>query len=46
MVDVDVLAIDLAKRSFQVCATDRGGLCGPRICQRNFWLSPLAFYRP
>ena len=25
MSDVYVLAIDLAKRSFQVCATDRGG---------------------
>ncbi len=25
MSDVHVLAIDLAKRSFQVCATDRGG---------------------
>jgi transposase len=25
MGDVHVLAIDLAKRSFQVCATDRGG---------------------
>lgn len=27
MSDVHVLAIDLAKRSFQVCATDRGGAC-------------------
>jgi transposase len=25
MADVHILAIDLAKRSFQVCATDRGG---------------------
>ena len=25
MPDVHVLAIDLAKRSFQVCGTDRGG---------------------
>ena len=25
MSDVHILAIDLAKRSFQVCATDRGG---------------------
>ncbi|QNT68042.1 hypothetical protein HQ394_10995 [Defluviicoccus vanus] len=25
MPEVHVLAIDLAKRSFQVCATDRGG---------------------
>lgn len=25
MSDVHVLAIDLAKRSFQVCGTDRGG---------------------
>lgn len=27
MSDVHILAIDLAKRSFQVCATDRGGAC-------------------
>lgn len=27
MSDVHVLAIDLAKRSFQVCATARGGAC-------------------
>lgn len=25
MSDVHILAIDLAKRSFQVCGTDRGG---------------------
>ena len=25
MAEVHVLAIDLAKRSFQVCGTDRGG---------------------
>jgi len=28
MAEVHVLAIDLAKRSFQVCGTDRGGVCG------------------
>jgi hypothetical protein len=27
MTEVHVLAIDLAKRSFQVCGTDRGGAC-------------------
>jgi len=27
MSDVHVLAIDLAKRSFQVCATARAGAC-------------------
>jgi hypothetical protein len=27
MSDVHILAIDLAKRSFQVCGTDRGGAC-------------------
>ena len=27
MADVHILAIDLAKRSFQVCATDPGGAC-------------------
>lgn len=27
MTQVHILAIDLAKRSFQVCVTDRGGAC-------------------
>jgi hypothetical protein len=27
MSDVHILAIDLAKRSFRVCGTDRGGAC-------------------
>jgi hypothetical protein len=27
MSNVYVLAIDLAKRNFQVCATERGGAC-------------------
>jgi hypothetical protein len=27
MSEVHVLAIDLAKRSFQLCGTDRGGAC-------------------
>ncbi|THV30485.1 hypothetical protein FAA86_22910 [Rhizobium rosettiformans W3] len=27
MTQVHILAIDLAKRSFQVCGTDRGGAC-------------------
>lgn len=27
MTDVHILAIDLAKRSFQVCATALGGAC-------------------
>ena len=27
MTQVYILAIDLSKRSFQVCATDRGGEC-------------------
>ena len=27
MTDVHILAIDLAKRSFQVCATAPGGAC-------------------
>ena len=27
MTAIHILAIDLAKRSFQVCATDRGGAC-------------------
>lgn len=39
MSDVHILAIDLAKRSFQVCATDRGGVCGcPRLCKGFFRL--------
>jgi len=25
MADIHILAIDIAKRSFQVCATDQGG---------------------
>jgi hypothetical protein len=38
MTDVYILAIDLAKRSFQVCATDRGGACvdASRIARRFF----------
>ena len=38
MPDVHVLAIDLAKRSFQICATDRGGTCvdAPRFARRFF----------
>ena len=32
MPDVHVLAIDLAKRSFQVCGTDRGGLSAQPPC--------------
>ncbi len=39
MSDVHVLAIDLAKRSFQVCATDRGGACvdAPGFARGFFW---------
>jgi hypothetical protein len=35
MADAYILAIDLAKRSFQVCATDRGGSCvdAPRFAR-------------
>jgi hypothetical protein len=37
MTQVHILAIDLAKRSFQVCGTDRGGVCGcPRFGKKNF----------
>ncbi|TPG21831.1 hypothetical protein EAH87_05220 [Sphingomonas koreensis] len=48
MTDVHILAIDLAKRSFQVCATAAGGggVCGcPQFCK--VWISaeagPLPF---
>ena len=36
MLDVHVSAIDLAKRSFQICAADRGGTCvdAPRFARR------------
>lgn len=36
MTAVHILAIDLAKRSFQVCATDRGGACldAPGLARR------------
>lgn len=35
MAEAYMLAIDLAKRSFQVCATDRAGSCvdAPRIAR-------------
>jgi hypothetical protein len=35
MTEVQILAIDLAKRSFQVCATDRAGSCvdAPRFAR-------------
>lgn len=37
MTDVQILAIDLAKRSFQVCATAAGGVCGcPQFCKVIF----------
>jgi hypothetical protein len=37
MADVHILAIDLAKRSFQVCATDPGGACvDAPVLQGNF----------
>jgi hypothetical protein len=38
MTDVHILAIDLAKRSFQICATAPGGrVCGcPRFCKAIF----------
>ena len=45
MSDIHVLAIDLAKRSFQVCATALGGACGcPQLCKvilRRFYGSAL-----
>lgn len=49
MSDVHILAIDLAKRSFQVCATDRGGACvdAPDFA-RDFFrldLQHAGFYR-
>lgn len=36
MTQVHILAIDLAKRSFQVCGTDRGGACvdAPGLARR------------
>ncbi len=36
MTAVHIIAIDLAKRSFQVCATDRGGACvdAPGLARR------------
>ncbi|PWB84640.1 MAG: hypothetical protein C3F11_00240 [Methylocystaceae bacterium] len=42
MTEVHVLAIDLAKRSFQVCATDRGGACvnAPVLRSRQDGLTP------
>ncbi len=37
MAEVQILAIDLAKRSFQVCASDRAGSCGcPPVCKVIF----------
>jgi hypothetical protein len=38
MTQVHILAIDLAKRSFQVCGTDRGGACvdAPGLARRFF----------
>ncbi len=38
MTQVHILAIDLAKRSFQVCGTDRGGACvdAPGLARRIF----------
>ena len=37
MSDIHILAIDLAKRSFQVCATAPGGVCGcPRLYEVIF----------
>ena len=32
MTDVHILAIDLAKRSFQICATAPGGACVDAPC--------------
>jgi len=32
MTNIYILAIDLAKRSFQVCATDRDGACVDAPC--------------
>ena len=49
MSDVHILAIDLAKRSFQVCATDRGGACvdAPDFARGFFrlHLQHAGFYR-
>ncbi|KAA3506287.1 hypothetical protein DXT89_25310 [Agrobacterium vitis] len=49
MTQVHILAIDLAKRSFQVCGTDRGGACvdAPGLARRFFDGSPRneEFYR-
>ncbi len=38
MAEVHVLVIDLAKRSFRVCGTDRGGACvdAPGLARRFF----------
>ena len=38
MVEVHILAIDLAKRSFQVCTTNRAGSCvdAPPVCKGIF----------
>ena len=38
MTAVHIFVIDLAKRSFQVCATDRGGACvdAPGLARRFF----------
>ena len=43
MTDIHVLAIDLAKRSFQVCAAGPGGACGcppfsKRFFEQFYWL--------
>ncbi len=49
MTQVHLLAIELAKRSFQVCATDRGGACvdAPSLARRcRPHLTPLASLRP
>lgn len=35
MTAVHILAIDLAKRSFQVCATDRGGVFRSAVASNN-----------
>lgn len=47
MSDVHILAIDLAKRSFQVCATDRGGaVLFNRVLSRSKLMQILAAQGP
>lgn len=46
MADAYMLAIDLAKRSFQVCATDRAGSCVEQGRPRRTFRADCLGHRP